>query len=47
MDERAPVATLDDPATEDMLEHYGALKAACEAAVARTSATARRTCVRA
>jgi 2'-hydroxyisoflavone reductase len=33
VDENAPVATLDDPATEEILKHYGALKAACEAAV--------------
>ncbi len=33
LDERAPVATLDDPATEEILKHYGGLKAACEAAV--------------
>ncbi len=31
--EDAAVATLDDPATEDVLPHYGALKAACEAVV--------------
>ena len=35
MDERTPVATLDDPATEQVMEHYGALKAACEAVVMR------------
>lgn len=28
--EDAPVAALDDPATEDIAAHYGALKAACE-----------------
>jgi nucleoside-diphosphate-sugar epimerase len=33
LDEDASVATLADPATEDVLPHYGALKAACEAAV--------------
>jgi nucleoside-diphosphate-sugar epimerase len=33
VDESAPVATLDDPATEEILKHYGALKAACEAAL--------------
>jgi 2'-hydroxyisoflavone reductase len=33
MDENAPVATLDDPDTEDILPNYGALKAACEQAV--------------
>jgi 2'-hydroxyisoflavone reductase len=32
--EDTPVATLDDPATEQVLEHYGALKAACERVVA-------------
>jgi 2'-hydroxyisoflavone reductase len=35
IDERAPLAALADPATEQVLEHYGALKAACEAAVER------------
>ena len=35
LDEAAPVAKLDEPATEEVLKHYGALKAACEAAVAR------------
>ena len=35
MDERTPVATLAAPATEQVTEHYGALKAACEAAVER------------
>ena len=34
IDEAAPVATLADPATEDVLPNYGALKAACEATVA-------------
>lgn len=33
LDESAPVATLDDPATEDVLPNYGGLKAACEASV--------------
>ena len=33
LDESAPVATLDDPATEDVLPNYGGLKAACEAVV--------------
>jgi 2'-hydroxyisoflavone reductase len=33
LDETAELAALDDPATEDVLAHYGALKAACEAAV--------------
>jgi 2'-hydroxyisoflavone reductase len=32
-DETSPVAELEDPATEDVLEHYGALKAACERVV--------------
>jgi 2'-hydroxyisoflavone reductase len=31
-DETAPVAALEDPASEDVRAHYGALKAACEAA---------------
>lgn len=35
MDERSPVAMLADPAIEQVTEHYGALKAACEAAVER------------
>ena len=35
MDERTPLATLDDPDTEQVMEHYGALKAACEAVVDR------------
>jgi 2'-hydroxyisoflavone reductase len=33
LDESAPVANLDDPATEDVLPNYGGLKAACEAVV--------------
>jgi len=33
LDESAPVAKLADPATEDILPNYGALKAACEDAV--------------
>ena len=33
LDENAPVATLADPDTEDILPNYGALKAACEDAV--------------
>jgi 2'-hydroxyisoflavone reductase len=28
--ETSPIAELEDPATEEVLEHYGALKAACE-----------------
>lgn len=31
--ETSPVATLDDPASEDVLQDYGALKAACECVV--------------
>jgi 2'-hydroxyisoflavone reductase len=34
LDESAPTATLDDPDSEDVPKHYGALKAACERAVA-------------
>jgi 2'-hydroxyisoflavone reductase len=30
IDETAPVATLEDPASEDVKAHYGALKACCE-----------------
>jgi 2'-hydroxyisoflavone reductase len=30
LDETTPVATLEDPATEDIMAHYGALKARCE-----------------
>jgi 2'-hydroxyisoflavone reductase len=33
MDESAAVAELDDPATEEVMEHYGALKAACETVI--------------
>ena len=29
-DESTPVGTLDDPATEEIMAHYGALKASCE-----------------
>ena len=35
MDERTPLAELADPANEQVMEHYGALKAACEAVVGR------------
>ena len=35
MDETTPVATLADPATEQVMKHYGALKAACEGVVDR------------
>jgi len=35
MDETTPVAKLADPATEQVMEHYGALKAACEAVIER------------
>jgi 2'-hydroxyisoflavone reductase len=31
--ETSPVAELEDPATEEVMEHYGALKAACEQVV--------------
>ncbi len=34
LDEAAPVHTLEDPASEDVQAHYGALKVACEQAVA-------------
>lgn len=30
VDETSPVATVDDPSSEDIAAHYGALKAACE-----------------
>ena len=33
LDESSPVAELEDPATEEITEHYGALKAACETVV--------------
>jgi 2'-hydroxyisoflavone reductase len=33
LDETAPVATLDEPDSEDVPKHYGALKAACEEVV--------------
>ena len=33
IDESAGVAQLEDPATEEVMEHYGALKAACEAVI--------------
>ncbi len=39
LDENAPVAMLADPATEDILPNYGALKAACETAVDRLLGT--------
>ena len=45
LDEDAPLATLDDPASEDIPAHYGALKAACEATVVRACG-ARATIVR-
>ena len=35
LDERTAVAPLRDPATEQVMEHYGALKAACEGVVER------------
>jgi 2'-hydroxyisoflavone reductase len=33
VDESSPVAQLEDPLSEEVLEHYGALKAACEEVV--------------
>src|SRR5258706_3419007 len=33
IDEDSPLATLADPGTEEVMAHYGALKAACEAVV--------------
>jgi 2'-hydroxyisoflavone reductase len=33
IDESAALAQLEDPATEEVMEHYGALKAACEAVI--------------
>jgi 2'-hydroxyisoflavone reductase len=33
IDESTPLAQLADPATEEIAEHYGALKAACEAVI--------------
>jgi 2'-hydroxyisoflavone reductase len=33
LDESAPVAVLDEPGSEDVPKHYGALKAACEVTV--------------
>jgi 2'-hydroxyisoflavone reductase len=36
LDEESAVATLEDPATEEILPNYGALKAACEARVCDT-----------
>ncbi|MBS0320653.1 MAG: NAD-dependent epimerase/dehydratase family protein [Proteobacteria bacterium] len=44
-DESAPLATLADPATEDVLPNYGGLKAACEAVV-RDACGSRATIVR-
>jgi 2'-hydroxyisoflavone reductase len=35
LDERTPLIVLEDPQTEQVMEHYGGLKAACEAAVDR------------
>jgi len=45
LDETAQVATLADASSEEILAHYGALKAACEAAVTQCFG-ARATCVR-
>ncbi|HVA30085.1 MAG TPA: NAD-dependent epimerase/dehydratase family protein [Gaiellaceae bacterium] len=36
VDESTPVAELEDPATEEISENYGALKAACETVIAET-----------
>jgi 2'-hydroxyisoflavone reductase len=36
VDEASPVAELEDPATEEIMEAYGALKAACERVVEET-----------
>ena len=33
VDESSAVAQLDDPSSEEVMEHYGALKAACEAVI--------------
>ena len=33
INEASPVAELEDPATEEILENYGALKAVCERVV--------------
>ena len=46
MTEDAPLALLDDPASEDVAQHYGALKAACEAVVQREFGAARALVVR-
>jgi 2'-hydroxyisoflavone reductase len=35
-DEESPLAELEDPGSEDVAQHYGALKALCEAEVVRT-----------
>ena len=35
IDESTALAQLEDPATEEVMEHYGALKAACEAVIDR------------
>jgi len=45
-DESAPVAALADPATEDVMAHYGALKAACEREVAAAFGEVRAALVR-
>jgi 2'-hydroxyisoflavone reductase len=46
MTEDAPLAVLDDPASEDVAKHYGALKAACEREVRREFGDARALVVR-
>ncbi len=45
-DESEPVATLDDPASEDVTAHYGALKAACEREVVAAFHAERATIIR-
>jgi 2'-hydroxyisoflavone reductase len=45
-DEAAPLASLDDPASEDVPAHYGALKARCEAEVAAAFGPSRTLAVR-
>jgi 2'-hydroxyisoflavone reductase len=44
--ESAPLAVLDDPATEDIIAHYGALKAACEREVTAAFGSAHSALVR-
>jgi hypothetical protein len=42
--EATPVAELEDPATEEVMEHYGALKAACERVVEEIYGDRARSC---